>query len=151
MTLTEQIVPMRAEHIDALMAYEREMFGPEAWTANGYRAELADTRHRYYVAAESIDGTLLGWAGVMVIGPTAEILTVGVVPPARRSGIAVRLVAALIDEARARGADEVFLEVRIDNDAARALYLREGFVEVGRRPGYYDAGRVDAVVMRREL
>jgi ribosomal-protein-alanine N-acetyltransferase len=151
MTVTEQIVPMRRDHIDALMPYEREMFGPEAWTANGYRSELADTRHRYYIAAEATDGALLGWAGVMVIATSAEILTVGVVPTARRGGIAVRLVAALLDEARARGADEVFLEVRVDNDPARALYLREGFLEVGRRPGYYDGGRIDAVVMRREL
>jgi [ribosomal protein S18]-alanine N-acetyltransferase len=142
---------MRADHVDALMPYERTMFGSEAWTANGYRRELADTRHRHYVAAEAADGALLGWAGVMVVGDTAEILTVGVIPEARRRGIAVRLLADLLDTARTRGATEVFLEVRVDNEAAQALYLREGFVEIGRRRGYYDSGRVDAVVMRCEL
>jgi ribosomal-protein-alanine N-acetyltransferase len=145
------VVPMTAAHIDALMPYEREMFGTEAWTGSGYRTELADARHRYYVAAESPDGELLGWAGVMVIGEAAEILTVGVVPSARRQGLAVRLLDALLTEAARRGAREAFLEVRVDNDAARALYLREGFADVGLRRGYYDAGRVDAVVMKREL
>jgi len=145
------IVPMTAAHIDALMPYERAMFGTEAWTANGYRNELADTRHRYYLAAEGAGGELLGWAGVRVIEDAAEILTVGVIPSARRHGLAVRLLDALLSEARQRGAAEVFLEVRVDNEAARALYLREGFTELGVRRGYYDNGRVDAVVMTRAL
>lgn len=145
------IVPMTAAHIDALMVYEREMFGTEAWTGSGYRTELADKRHRYYVAAQGDDGELLGWAGVMVVADAAEILTVGVVPAARRQRIATKLLAALLDEARARGACEAFLEVRVDNEAARKLYEHEGFAQVGLRRGYYDAGRVDAVVMKREL
>lgn len=145
------IVPMRADHIASLMPYEKEMFGSEAWTASGYRTELADTQRRHYVVAEGADGALLGWAGVMVIGESAEILTVGVVPSARRRGIARQLVGRLLDEARRRGASEAFLEVRVDNEAARALYASERFDEVGLRRGYYDLGRVDAVVMRREL
>jgi [ribosomal protein S18]-alanine N-acetyltransferase len=142
---------MTTAHIDALMPYERDMFGTESWTRGSYRAELADTRRRHYVAAEGPAGELLGWAGVMVIGETAEILTVGVVPAARRRGIARTLVAALLAEAVRRGAREVFLEVRVDNQAARALYASEGFLDVGRRRGYYDGGRIDAVTMRREL
>jgi ribosomal-protein-alanine N-acetyltransferase len=151
MTAQATLVAMTPAHIDALMPYEREMFGTEAWTANGYRAELADPRHRHYLAAEDPAGDLLGWGGVMVVADTAEILTVGVVPAARRAGLARRLIAALLDEALRRGAREAFLEVRVDNDAARALYRSEGFVDVGLRRGYYDGGRVDAVTMRREL
>ena len=146
-----EVVPMTAAHVDALMPYERAMFGTEAWTANGYRNELADTRHRYYLAAEGAGGALLGWAGVRVIEDSAEILTVGVVPSARRQGLAARLLDALLTEARRRGAAEAFLEVRVDNAPARALYLREGFAELGVRRGYYDNGRVDAVVMARAL
>lgn len=148
---TVTVVPMRRDHIDALMPYEREMFGTEAWTANGYRNELADTRHRHYLAAEGPDSGLLGWAGVMVVGETAEVLTVGVVPAARRRGIARLLLDGLLAEAVRRGATEAFLEVRVDNEAARALYTHEGFAEIGVRRGYYDSGRVDAVVMRRDL
>ena len=81
----------------------------------------------------------------------AEILTVGVVPAARRRGIARELIAALLDTARARGARTAYLEVRIDNHPARTLYTSEGFVEVGVRRGYYEAGRTDAVVMSRDL
>jgi len=52
-----------------------------------------------------------------------------------------------------RGAQRVFLEVRPSNTPALALYHREGFNEIGRRPRYYPAaqGREDAVVMAIEL
>lgn len=145
-----RLVPMTREHITNLMQFERQMFGTEAWTESGYRTELADTRHRFYVAAE--DGAaLVGWAGVMVIGDEAQILTVGVVPDARRRGIGRLLLDALITEAVRRGATTAFLEVRADNAPARALYTNDGFVEIGTRRGYYDAGRMDAVVMRRDF
>jgi ribosomal-protein-alanine N-acetyltransferase len=145
------VVPMTKAHIDAVMPYEREMFGTEAWSADGYRAELADTRHRYYLAAVDENESLLGWAGIRVVGDTAEILTVGVVPQARRQGIGGRLLAMLLDEARRRGAIEAFLEARVDNTAAQQLYEHALFVRVGIRRGYYAGGRVDAVVMRRVI
>jgi ribosomal-protein-alanine N-acetyltransferase len=145
------VVPMKKAHIAALMPYEQDMFGTEAWSADGYRAELADTRHRYYLAAVDENDSLLGWAGIRVVGDTAEILTVGVVPQARRQGIGGRLLAILLDEARRRGAVEAFLEVRVDNAAAQQLYERARFVRVGIRRGYYAGGRVDAVVMRRAI
>ncbi len=146
-----KLLPMTRAHVDALMPYEKDMFGPEAWSRSAYLAEIADTRHRHYVAAESDDGGLLGWAGIRVIGTEAEVLTVGVVPSARRQGIARLLVADLLDHARSRGAVVVFLEVRVDNLAARALYDSEGFEQIGVRRGYYDGGRVDAVTMRRMI
>ncbi len=144
------LVPMTAAHVAAVMPYETAMFGTEAWTVNGYLSEIADTARRVYRVALQ-DGELVGWAGVLVIADSAEVLTVGVIPVARRRGIARTLVDALLDEARRRGSVEAFLEVRVDNPGARALYAIQGFVEVGVRPGYYDAGRVDAVVMRRVL
>ena len=146
-----RVVAMTPAHIDALMPYERAMFGTEAWTRGGYRDELADRRHRTYLVAESEAGALLGWAGVRVVADEAEVLTVGVVPEARRSGLARRLLAGLLDAAVQRGAHDAYLEVRTDNEAARSLYRSEGFDEVGVRRGYYDHGRVDAVVMHRTL
>jgi [ribosomal protein S18]-alanine N-acetyltransferase len=148
---TVTIVPMTVAHIDALMPYERDMFGTEAWSRAAYRDELADTSYRYYVAAEDPTGALLGWAGIRIVGSEADIVTVGVVPSARRAGIARRMIDALLAEAARRGAREIFLEVRVDNEAARALYAGEGFEEIGVRRGYYDAGRIDAVTMRKRL
>jgi ribosomal-protein-alanine N-acetyltransferase len=97
------------------------------------------------------DGKVVGSAGLLAIGETGQILTVGVLPAARRQGIGERLVLALVAEAGRRGAEELLLEVRIDNAAARQLYEKLGFAVIGTRRGYYDQGRVDAVVMRRAV
>ncbi|HTZ42759.1 MAG TPA: ribosomal protein S18-alanine N-acetyltransferase [Jatrophihabitans sp.] len=142
--------PMRTTDLDALLPYEKDMFGTESWSRQGYLDELSDTELRYYLVAER-DGRPVGSAGLMTVGETAQILTVGVLPAERRRGIGEQLVVALVAEARRRAAGEVLLEVRMDNDAARKLYEKLGFAAIGTRRGYYDQGRVDAVVMRCAL
>jgi ribosomal-protein-alanine N-acetyltransferase len=142
--------PMRTADLDALLPYEDEVFGTEAWSRQSYLEELADTELRHYLVAEQ-DGSVVGSAGLLTIGETAQIVTVGVLPTARRQGIGGRLVQALMTEAGRRLASEVLLEVRIDNTAARKLYEEFGFEVIGTRRGYYDQGRVDALVMRRAL
>ena len=61
------------------------------------------------------------------------------------------LLRALLAQAAARGVHDVFLEVRADNPVAQALYASEGFLEVGRRPRYYQPDDVDAVVMKLDV
>lgn len=84
----------------------------------------------------------------------AEVLTIAVDPAARRQGIATRLLATFLAEARARNAESVFLEVAADNAAARALYAAAGFRTAGVRRDYYltpQGHRVDALVLRRGI
>ncbi len=153
--ITVRIVAMTRAHIPLLQKFEVDMFGAEAWSAASYADELADIGHRYYIAAVTDpaddDLPILGWAGLMTIGDTAQILTIGVVPAAQRHGIGQTMLEALLNEARRRGAGEVVLEVRTDNEAARRLYERNRFAPLRIRRGYYDLGRADAVEMRREL
>jgi ribosomal-protein-alanine N-acetyltransferase len=151
-----RVRPMRIADLDALMPFEQQMFGPEAWSRQSYLDELADTELRCYIVAEAVaerthltpGGSLLGTAGLLTIGETAQILTVGVLPAARRRGVGRLLVRALVAEARRRRATEVLLEVREDNHAAQRLYAGEGFTVLGKRRGYYEQGRVDAITMR---
>jgi ribosomal-protein-alanine N-acetyltransferase len=90
-------------------------------------------------------GLMLGW----VVRDEAEILTMAVGPDHRRRGVGRALLDAALEVASARGAAAIFLEVREDNEAARALYAQAGFTEAGRRQGYYSG--VDALVLRRNL
>lgn len=89
-----------------------------------------------------------GFVLARVAADEAEILTLAVVPEARRQGVGGALLAGAMAQAAARGAGAMFLEVAAGNAAARGLYAVAGFVEVGRRRGYY-AGGADAVVLRR--
>lgn len=84
------------------------------------------------------------------IAGEAEVLTLAVVPAARRLGVGRALVEAAAGLAATQAAACLFLEVAHDNVAALALYAAAGFERVGLRKGYYLSG-ADAVVMRRAL
>lgn len=99
-------------------------------------------------------GNESGFILARTAGGEAEILTLAVLPGARRRGLATALVLAAASHAHSRDAQVLFLEVASGNVAARGLYRRLGFVEAGLRTGYYaSAGRKpeDALVLRRNL
>ena len=84
----------------------------------------------------------------------AEILSIGISPRQRRSGLGWRLMRSAMQEARRRGAEELFLEVDETNTAAVAMYRKLEFVQVGERRAYYaqqGAPSTTALVMRRDL
>ncbi len=84
----------------------------------------------------------------------AELLTLATNPAHRRQGHAKTALTKAESIATQNGACEMFLEVAEDNAAARALYTRTGYKQVGRRPGYYAtnaAAPVAALVLRKEL
>ncbi len=100
------------------------------------------------------DGRVEAFLIARVAAGEAEILTLAVDPARRRAGLGFALVEAAAGAARTQGADALFLEVAVDNEAAVALYERAGFRRVGTRPGYYarKTGRpVDALILRRDL
>ena len=80
----------------------------------------------------------------------AEVLTLAVVPERRQQGVGASLITAIAEEARQRGAHALFLEVSTRNPAARGLYQRLGFVQVGRRAAYYADGS-DALTLKKLL
>ena len=81
----------------------------------------------------------------------ADIQTIAIAEGGRGRGRGRALLTALLAEAARRGVRDVFLEVRADNPVAQSLYASEGFVEVGRRPRYYQPDDVDAIVMRLDV
>ena len=82
-------------------------------------------------------------------GGEAEILTLAVAPAARGRGLGRALVTAAARHAVAMGANAFFLEVEEGNAPALALYAGLGFLQVGRRSGYYE-GR-DARLLKAAL
>lgn len=134
------------EQADRLAALHATAFD-SPWTASAF-AGLLDQFGVF--AVEGPDGFIL----MRAIADEAEILTLAVRPEARGRGEGARLVAEGVAGARARGADQVFLEVAEDNAPALRLYSRSGFVETGRRPGYYsrpDGSRVAALLFTLNL
>lgn len=143
--------PATPADVTAIMALERESFPTDAWSENMMTQELVSTHSSYLVVER--DHAVLGYGGVRVVHGSHEgdIQTIALSSSARGLGLGRALLRALLDVGRERGAHDMFLEVRADNDVAHALYLSEGFVELGRRAHYYQPDDVDAIVMRRHL
>lgn len=139
------------DDLDAIMAIENRSFPTDAWSAEAMAAELASPHGRYLV--DEHDGVVVGYGGVRALrgSADADIQTIALDADHRGAGRGRALLRALLDAARERGAREMFLEVRADNPSAEGLYLSEGFVEIGRRPRYYQPDGVDAIVMRLAL
>lgn len=98
-------------------------------------------------------GTPVGYAVVLVVLDEAHLLNISVARDAQGRGLGGQLLGYLISLARSDGIRQFFLEARPSNLSALALYRRAGFMEIGRRKGYYPSreGREDAIVMRLEL
>lgn len=77
-----------------------------------------------------------------------EIENIAVTGAARRCGLGSRLVGEFLDLIRSRSGKSVFLEVRESNRAARSLYEKWAFIEVGRRKAYYQNPPEDALVLK---
>jgi ribosomal-protein-alanine N-acetyltransferase len=142
---------MRWWDIEAVMVLERELFGDETWTDAMYWSELAERDTRLYLVDDD-GGIVTAYGGLCTYPPyEAYIQTIGVAEAAQGRGVGTALLVALLDEARRRGVAHVDLEVKADNDTARRLYERHGFVEIAVRRKYYQPSGIDAVVMRLDL
>jgi ribosomal-protein-alanine N-acetyltransferase len=143
---------MTLADLPSIMVLEDELFAPDTWTEAMYRDELSrpDTRH-YLVAEDDGDGSpvVIGYAGLIAYDDEAHVATLGVAAERQGEGLGARLLDALLAEADRR-TPVVLLEVRAENDVALGLYKRRGFVEIGRRRGYYQPSGEDALVMKRE-
>lgn len=120
----------------------------ETWSQSAIAALLAAPKTLGLVALAP-DGDALGFIIGRVAGDDNEVLTLCVDAPTRRLGVGAALVVALWEALDRR---RLVLEVAVTNRAARMLYRRLGFTQIGRRPGYYRGGPmpVDALVLAAE-
>ena len=145
------IRPATADDLAAIMAIERASFPSDAWSEAMMAGELASPHGSYLVVEEA--GRVIGYGGVRAVrgAADADIQTIALDAAERGTGRGRMLLAALLECARNAGARTVFLEVRDDNPVAQGLYRREGFIETGRRPRYYQPDDVDAIIMQLDL
>ena len=145
----------RADDLDRIMAVMEAAFDPawgEAWNRHQVSDSLAFAHTHYRIAGP--DGSppaegeaATGFTLVRAAPGEEELLLVAVVPDARGRGIGEHLIRQAIEDARARGAERLFLETRHNNPAIR-LYRTLGFEPIGRRKDYYkapDGAKFDAI------
>lgn len=139
--------------IAAIVRIEKTSFS-DPWSGNSFQTLIGRDEVLFDVASVAENGTgerVVGFSVAYVAADQAELANVAVDADLRRAGIGGRLLEHVMRTTASRGAREIFLEVRISNAAARAMYAARGFAEVGRRVKYYVKPVEDALVLRRTL
>jgi [ribosomal protein S18]-alanine N-acetyltransferase len=117
------------------------------WSNQQYVAVFSAPQHHTCLVVED-HGQVVGFVVARMLEVEWEIENIAVAGAARRRGLGTRLMGELMEQARAAGANQIFLEVRESNHAARSLYEKWAFEAAGRRKNYYQRPVEDAVIYR---
>jgi ribosomal-protein-alanine N-acetyltransferase len=148
LSLTMNIRTGLPTDVSALQALALQSATAAHWTPEQYAEIFRDgSVTRRVLVAEDADG-IAGFVVALAAGPEWEIENIVVPPIGQRKGTGTQVINELVKRAQAAGAESIFLEVRESNAAARGFYESTGFVESGRRPGYYSEPSEGAVLYR---
>ena len=144
------LAPMTAADLDEVWALERSVF-PFPWSRGNFADAVASGYDCWTVRER---GALAGYYLLMYALDEAHLLDVALAARLQGQGLGRRLLDEIAARARSQGMTSILLEVRPSNERALDVYRRHGYVQIGRRKGYYPAGpagREDAIVMRLDL
>jgi ribosomal-protein-alanine N-acetyltransferase len=145
-----RLEPLDAARLEQVLQIEQRAY-PHPWTRGNFLDALRSGYHaRALLAGEELLGYYVAMQGVDEV----HLLNITVAPEYQHQGWARVMLDALALWARGLGAQWLWLEVRVSNTRAVAIYEAHGYRRVGRRKNYYPAGqgqREDAVVMSLRL
>ena len=136
------------EHLDDILKIENLCFSPP-WTEGQLLSEMES---EYGIVFAAVDEEVLCAFSVMhLAGDQAELYQIATLPEKRGKGIANMLMEKGNVWAKEQNAESIFLEVRVSNAPAIALYEKHGFENLGIRKKYYTDPVEDAMIMVRKV
>lgn len=138
-----QIRTYSTDDLPAVVELENRAFD-DPWPQEAFAASIFNDN---YVMLQ--DDELVGYIFCYTILDECNVANIAIEPRYRRRGWGAELLAHAVREVHAKGARFFFLEVRSSNIAAIAMYQRQGFFQVGIRPGYYQHPPEDAILMSK--
>ena len=139
------IAPMRRRHLRGVVSIEQRT-NHRPWSHGLFLGELRMPTSRSYVVA--LDGhRVVGFAGLMLTGAEGHVTNIAVDQDHRRRHVGTRMLAVQVRQALLLGVEDLTLEVRVGNVAAKEMYRRFGFAPGGVRRNYYADIKEDALIM----
>ena len=117
------------------------------WNYSVFKSELESDSSHYLVVKDN--SKIIGFAGIKVILPDADIMNIVVKKDFRNQGIGSLLLKELINLSKSLNIKNLFLEVNEKNTPAISLYNKFGFKKISIRKNYYKNN--NAIVMRLDL
>lgn len=125
---------------------------PDAWNEEMLLSAFRAGNFYGFIAEETENGKTfsVGFITYSMNIDTADLQDLYVREDFRKGGVGYALLLNFIDDAKKRGAEKLFLEVRESNLPAIRLYEKAGFTFLSVRRKYYSDGE-NAVVLIKEL
>lgn len=135
--------------IEGIYQIEQACFST-SWSKEALLDDL-EVEDKLYLVAEADDGKIIGYAGSWLVLDEGQITNIAIHPEHRRAGYGSKMTRKLTQMLRKQGMKHIFLEVRVSNIAAQAMYRRLGFTAVGVRKQFYSDPVEDGLIMRKEM
>ena len=138
------------QDLDEVLEIEKASFS-SPWTRRSFLFDLQENPFSRALVVRELGGGIVGYACCWHLYEELKINNLAVRADCKRLGIGRALLRKVLEAGRRGGCRVALLEVRPSNNAARMLYESQGFVQVGRRKGYYTQEKEDALVLALEL
>ena len=135
---------MTQDDVKRIAQIESECFSLP-WSESSFEDSLAREDTIFLVC---VDEEVVGYVGMYLSFEEGEITNVAVTPSYRKRGCGNLLIRGIKEEAKARNAECIILEVRVSNAPAIALYQKHGFEQIGIRKNFYEYPTEDAIIMK---
>jgi len=155
------IEPMEIEDLKEVLAIEKAVF-PHPWSENFFRLIISDKNN--CMVTIKLGGRVIGYGGYHLLKNDVEfrlmnkrydivvhLINIAIAPDFQGMGYGTILMNYLLEDARSRGVEFAYLEVRPSNERAISLYRRFGFMIVGIIENYYPQERENALVMGLDI
>lgn len=134
--------------IEEIMKIEKLCF-TVPWSRLSFQREIKENMLAKYFIVE-LEGSIVGYGGMWIIIDEAHITNIAIHPEFRGRNLGGFLLKSMIEYAKNINVFKMTLEVRRSNEAARGLYRKFGFKDIGVRPRYYSDNNEDAIIMWKE-
>jgi len=150
------IRPFRGEDFSCLWKIDQTCFPPGIAYTQMHLTGFITRRKAITLVAEYAPGTkfagvIAGFAVAQPVKKVGRILTLDILPQARRFGLATRLIQECEGRLRAGGCQQVYLETAVNNEPAIRLYIKLGYQVLRKLPLYYPTHALDAYLMGKLL
>ncbi|MDQ1353278.1 MAG: [ribosomal protein S18]-alanine N-acetyltransferase [Acidobacteriota bacterium] len=135
----------RPADIEAVYYIKQEQFS-NPWKKQSFYDELDHDIAFFYVAEDGSTHEIIGYIIFWIIQETLELHDIAVIEKNKKKGIGAQLMDFMLEIARARQVEEIFLEVRQSNTAAITLYEKYNFKRIDVRKNYYTEPVEDAAI-----
>lgn len=137
------------DHLDGILGIERLSFS-NPWSRESFASTLNRPDINTVLTALE-NGTPIGYVCLFHLFEEGEILNIAVHPDYRKNGVAQTLIDRAFDLFKEKNVNRVTLEVRISNENAKNLYIKNGFEPFLIRKNYYSSPTEDGIIMQKHL